>query len=176
VPGSQEDSIRAPPASVSRDEKAAGIGKAGKARHTASWPFPPWIMAMANSPSRPDFAVGQVWRCNGRTPDEMPMVLINRIDEHPMGTGRIYHVSLSGIRLKDPSGNPVIEGMPHIPVTAQTFERSDAEFVRMASPDPAYLQGYSQWKQEFDAGNAGSFGVSIAEVLDFIERAMASRN
>ncbi|GAB3358181.1 hypothetical protein GCM10027430_28490 [Lysobacter tyrosinilyticus] len=130
---------------------------------------------MANSSSHPDFAVGQVWRCNGRTPDEVPMVLINRIDEHPMGTGKIYHVSLSGIRVKGAPGNPVIEGMPHIPVTAQTFERSNAEYVHMASPDPAYLEGYSQWKQEFDAGNAGSFGVSIAEVLNFIERAMASR-
>jgi hypothetical protein len=30
-------------------------------------------------------------------------------------------------------------------------------------------------KREFDAGKAGSFGVAISEVLDFIESALASR-
>ena len=62
-----------------------------------------------------------------------------------------------------------------MPVIRQTFERSRAEFVRLQAPDPAYLNGHEQWKREFDAGNAGSFGVSVPEVLDFVERGLMAR-
>jgi hypothetical protein len=131
---------------------------------------------MAASTTPPSFAVGQLWRCAGRSPDETPLLLINRVDQHPLGTGEIYHVSISGIRVKSPNASlPLITELPHVPVIGQTFERSQAQFVRMESPNPAYLAGYVQWKREFDAGNAGSFGVSMAEVLAFIERSLAAR-
>jgi len=126
------------------------------------------------SPS-PDFAAGQLWRCAGRSADEAPLLLINRVDAHPLG-GEIFHVSISGVRVKnpaDPSG--FTTRLPHVPVIRQTFERSKAEFLRNEVPDPAFLTGYAQWKREFDAGNAGSFGVSVAEVLDFIEQAVSKR-
>ena len=124
--------------------------------------------------SSPDFAAGQLWRCKGRSAAEAPLVLINRVDQHPRG-GEIYHVSLASVRIRnpaDPSG--FTTALPHVPIIRQTFERSEAEFVRLQAPDPAYLPGYAQWKREFDAGTAASFGVAIAEVLDFIERALAS--
>jgi hypothetical protein len=123
----------------------------------------------------PAFAAGQLWRCAGRNADETPLLLINRVDQHPRG-GEIFHVSIAGVRLKnpaDPSG--ITTTLPHVPVIRQTFERSQARFVRPQAPDPAYLAGHSQWKQEFDAGNAGSFGVSVAEVLEFVERGLVGK-
>ncbi|GAB3089707.1 hypothetical protein [Lysobacter terrae] len=131
-------------------------------------------MTAPTSPA--EFTVGQLWRCAGRSGDETPLVLINRIDTHPLGTGEIYHVSISGVRVKNlaaPGG--IITSLPHIPVIRQTFERSRAEFVGVQAPNLDYLTGYAQWKREFDAGKAGSFGVSIAEMLDFIERSLAPR-
>lgn len=131
---------------------------------------------MTATPQPPEFAAGQLWRCNGRSADETPLVLINRVDQHPLGTGAIYHVSLSGVRLKNPRSPDGFSTMlPHVPMIRQTFERSQMQFVGLQAPDPAYLAGYAQWKREFDAGNAGSFGVSIAQVLDFIERTLASK-
>lgn len=122
-----------------------------------------------------EFAVGQLWRCAGRSGDETPIVLINRIDTHPLGTGEIYHVSISGVRVKHPAApGGFITSLSHIPVIRQTFERSSAEFVGVQAPSRDYLEGYAQWKREFDAGKAGSFGVSVGEVLDFIERSLAS--
>lgn len=119
-------------------------------------------------------AAGQLWRCAGRSPDEAPQLLINRVDQHPKG-GEIFHVSVTGVPVKncaEPSG--CTTALPHVPVIRQTFERSQAQFVRLQAPDAAYLVGYGQWKREFDAGNAGSFGVSVAEVLDFVERGLAA--
>jgi len=157
-----------------RPEQAAQIGTAvpAPARHDGHFPQQDTEMVAA----RPEFAVGQTWRCAGRTAAEAPLVLINRIDAHPLGTGDIYHVSISGVRIANPAApDTPIEALPHIPVIRQTFERSDAVYVGTQVPDPAYLTGYAQWKREFDAGNAGSFGVSIAEVLEFIERSIAAR-
>jgi hypothetical protein len=123
----------------------------------------------------PELAAGQLWRCKGRNPAEVPLVLINRIDQHPLD-GEIYHVSITGVQIRNPSApGGLVTALPHIPVIRQTFQRSEAEFVRLQEPDPAYLEGYAQWKSEFEAGTAGSFGVAFAEVLDFIERALASR-
>ena len=131
--------------------------------------------AMSSPTSRPDFATGQLWRCSGRSAAEAPLVLINRVDRHPLG-GEIYHVSITGVRVKNPTEpTGITTVLPHVPLIRQTFERSQAEFVRLQQPDPAHLTGYAQWKQEFDAGNAGSFGVGMAEVLDFVEKALASR-
>ncbi|XHH31121.1 hypothetical protein WIW49_08340 [Xanthomonas euroxanthea] len=42
----------------------------------------------------PAYAVGQLWRCRGRTATETPLLLINQIDVHPHG-GQILHVSIS---------------------------------------------------------------------------------
>lgn len=124
----------------------------------------------------PEFAVGQLWRCAGRSADETPTVFINRIDAHPLGTGSIYHVSLAGVRIRNPSApHQPIDALPHIPVIAQTFERSQATYVGTQPTNPAYLTGYAQWKRDFDAGKAGSFGVSIAEVLEFVEKGLAKR-
>ncbi|KQY51816.1 hypothetical protein [Lysobacter sp. Root494] len=131
---------------------------------------------MTAQPLSPEFAAGQLWRCKGRNPAEAPLVLINRVDQHPLG-GEIYHVSITGVQIRSPAApGGFVTALPHIPVIRQTFERSEAEFVRLQEPDSAYLEGYAQWKSEFEAGTAGSFGVAISEVLDFIESALASRS
>lgn len=129
-----------------------------------------------SNPGPTDLAAGQLWRCAGRSADETPLLLINRVDLHPKG-GEIFHVSIANVRLKNPAeASGVTTALPHVPVIRQTFERSQAQFVRLQAPDPAYLAGHAQWQREFEAGNAGSFGVSVAEVLDFVERGLGSRH
>lgn len=119
-----------------------------------------------------DFAVGQLWRCRGRSEREQPTVLINLIENHPLG-GRIFHVTLGDLRLRHPQlPGGLMTRLDHAPVTAQTFERSAMSFIGMREPDPAFRKGYAEWKQAFDAGRAASFGVSIATVLEILERRM----
>lgn len=121
------------------------------------------------------YAVSQRWRCQGRSASETPVLTINRIDAHPLG-GEILHVSVSGARIRHPGlRDGVITTFAHLPVIGQVLERSDAELVGEGAPDPAYLEGYQQWKQAFDAGQAGSYGISLAEILDLIETMLAKR-
>lgn len=121
------------------------------------------------------YAVGQRWRCQGRSASETPVLTINRIDVHPLG-GEILHVGVSGARIRHPGlRDGFITTFAHLPVIAQVLERSGAELVGEGAPDPAYLEGYQQWKQAFDAGQAGSYGISLAEILGLIETMLAKR-
>lgn len=90
-------------------------------------------------PTSTPYAVGQLWRCRGRHAGENPLLLINRIDEHPQG-GQILHATLREVQIQHP-GAPggLLETLPHVPVIAQTLDRSDAALVGSSAPDPAYL-------------------------------------
>ena len=131
---------------------------------------------MTNAPASAPYAVGQRWRCRGRGARETPVLTINRIDPHPLG-GEILHVSVSEARIRHP-GLPagVITTFAHLPIIGQVLERSGAEWVGQGAIDPAYLDGYGEWKQAFDAGQAGSYGISLAEILDLIEDMLAKRS
>ncbi|WP_115000744.1 hypothetical protein [Xanthomonas campestris] len=126
-------------------------------------------------PTSTPYAVGQLWRCRGRHVGETPLLLINRIDEHPQG-GQILHATLRELQIQHP-GAPggLLETLPHVPVIAQTLDRSDAALVGSSAPDPAYLPGYSEWKAAFDAGQAGSYGIAVAEILEIVEGHLAKR-
>lgn len=71
--------------------------------------------------------------------------------------------------------NGTLDTLPHIPVIAQTLERSAAEHVGDSTPNQAYLPGYAEWKAAFDAGRAGSFGIAVSEILDIVEGQLAKR-
>lgn len=126
-------------------------------------------MSQATTPTQ--FAIGQLWACKGRHADEQPTLLINRIDTHPMGGGNIYHVTLDALKIRHP-GLPggYMTKLDHAPITDQTLQRSELRFIGQATPDPAYQKGYAQWRQAFDEGNAGSFGVSTPTILEIVER------
>lgn len=127
------------------------------------------------SPPSP-YTVGQRWRCVGRDNSETPVLTINRIDPHPLG-GDILHVSVTNAKIRHPGlRDGVITTFAHLPVIGQVLERSGAEPAGHGIPDPAYLEGYHQWRQAFDAGQAGSYGIPLAEILDLIETMLAKRD
>lgn len=129
----------------------------------------------ASSPS--PYAVGQLWRCEGRSADERPVLLINRIEQHPLLSGEILHVTLRDARIRHPGvAGGVMASMAHLPVIGQVFERSHAELVGQDTPDPAYIAGYQEWKRAFDAGNAGAYGIAVSEILASIERMLSGRS
>jgi hypothetical protein len=42
----------------------------------------------------------------------------------------------------------------------------------LRAPNPVYREGYATWKRAFEAGNAGVFTISVAEIIGVIEKAM----
>lgn len=119
------------------------------------------------------YAVGQTWRCTGRTADETPKLLIQQIDTHPLG-GLIYHVSVEGLRIRQPAlPGGLLDTLPHVPVTRHTLDTSVTSLEGTSGADARFREGHAQWKQAFDAQQAGAFGVSVAEIATIIERGIA---
>ena len=65
-----------------------------------------------------------------------------------------------------------MDNLMHVPVTRTVLEQSATALEGTRPIDPIYQQGYREWKQAFDAGRAGSFGVPLATILEIIERGM----
>ena len=116
-----------------------------------------------------DFSQGQVWSYRTRPSEPESSVLINLVETDPR-FGKIFHISVRGVLVKNkqaPSG--ITTELPHFPVSRGTLEKSLVALQGRDSPNPDYREGYETWKQAFDAGRAGVFDASVAEIVDLIE-------
>lgn len=127
------------------------------------------IAALFGAAEARDFSEGEVWSYKSRPGEAGSTLLINRV-ETDSKLGSIYHISLSGVRVKNlraPSG--ISTELAHFPVSQQTLEQSCIKLLGTSKPNPKYLEGYAEWKRAFDQGNAGVFTTSVAEIVDVVE-------
>lgn len=119
-----------------------------------------------------DFKEGQVWSYRTRPHEAGSTLLINKIEANSK-LGPIFHISLSGLKIKNPrASSGFSDRLPHSPVSQQTLDRSVVALIGNAAPDPAYLEGHATWKKAFDAGQGGIFTITVAEIVDTIEQAI----
>ena len=120
-----------------------------------------------------DFQAGQVWAYKTRDGEAASTLLIDKVESDPK-LGKIFHVSVSGVRVKNPkAASGLTTDLPHFPVSTQTLEQSCIRIVGHAEPNPAYLPGYAEWKRAFDQGQAGVFTIPVAEIVGGIESAIS---
>ena len=116
------------------------------------------------------YQVGQRWRCQGRSADEQPLLLINEISTHPRG-GLIYHISLQGLKIRNArTPGQLLTEMAYLPVAVQTLEHSGLVLLDTQPLNPAYREGRQQWQAAFDTGNAAVYGNTIAAITHLIEK------
>ena len=119
-----------------------------------------------------DFTEGQVWSYKARAGEEGSTLLINKIESHPK-LGPIFHISISGVRVKNPRApTGVTTNLPHFPVSKKTLDESVTKLVAKSKVNPDYLEGYGQWKSAFDNGDAGIFTISVQEIVGVVETAV----
>jgi hypothetical protein len=119
-----------------------------------------------------DYSEGQVWAYRTRAGEDNSTVLINKIEADEK-LGRIFHISVDGVRVRNsraPGG--VSTDLPHFPVSEETLKKSVTKLRGKKAPNPKYADGYKAWKAEFDAGRAGIFTTSVAEIVSFVEEAI----
>lgn len=117
-----------------------------------------------------DFSEGQVWSYMARSGEEGSTLLINKVESDPK-LGSIFHISIAGVRVKNPSApTGVTTDLQHFPVSKKTLDESVIKLISKSKPNAQYLDGYREWKSAFDSGKAGIFTISVREIVDAIEK------
>lgn len=130
------------------------------------------LLSIFGVASAADYAEGQVWAYRTRAGEERSTLLINRV-ETDARHGKIFHISVSGVRVRNPRvAGGISTELPHFPVSEETLRKSVTRLVGKRAPNPDYLEGYKAWKAAFDAGKAGVFTTSVAEIVGFVEEAI----
>lgn len=123
------------------------------------------------------FEAGQVWRVLGRRQDGDAHVAVLAVTDD-QELGQICSIAMTGIHIR----NAFIEGgvqtqLPHAPVTAEVLRAAITELVESDGPtayDPAFSEAYLQWREPYEAGEAGVFKIPLTDILDVIEQAAAA--
>jgi hypothetical protein len=118
---------------------------------------------LANNKSMNDinfFHPGQVWQYNTRSGEEASTLTVLKIDE--LEDDAIIHIRIDGIQIG--KGDHI----GHLPFSAEAIEASVTGFVKHLDQLPGFEEGYFQWKQQFDAGKAGYWKITVKEAIEAI--------
>jgi hypothetical protein len=123
------------------------------------------VALMSNAIGR-EFEVGQVWSYKTRAGEENSTLLIDRVEVLPK-VGEVFHISVSSVAVKNPhSPSGKTTDLPHFPVSRKTLDDSVIAVVGHAEPNPAFEQGYAEWKR----ANGGVFTISVSAIVDTVEK------
>jgi hypothetical protein len=124
------------------------------------------------------FAAGQLWDYHTRPSDDGSRIRVLRVDVTPHA-GVIVHIAVEGVWLPNPNGERSATIIGFMPVAEASLEQSvtqlveeDATFV----PAADFVEGYQEWKQAFDAGQAGIWTTPVARAMQGLEDGMKQRS
>lgn len=120
----------------------------------------------------PHYAAGQVWAYKTRPGEEMSRVLIDNVEEDPK-LGRIYHITVTGVHIgKATAPTGFVGELSHLPVSEKTLTLSCTTLVGQSAPSQNYVQGYRVWREAFEAGRAGVYTISVAEIVSITDQTL----
>ena len=129
-------------------------------------------IAMTGTASARDYSAGQLWSYQTRAGDESSLVLIDFVESVPK-LGTIYHISVLQVHMPSwKDGSRSVMDLPHFPVSKVTLDNSLLAPVGTRAPFESYKAGYAEWRKAFDAGQAGVFTISVADVIATVETAL----
>ncbi|MEO8801458.1 MAG: hypothetical protein ABI551_26445 [Polyangiaceae bacterium] len=116
------------------------------------------------------FHVGERWKYLTRVGEEASTIVVVKV-ETSEETGVIVHVSLEGLRVRNPrSPAGIASTVSHMPFAEIAVAHSVTEKVEDGAPLPDFQEGYDTWRESFDVGQGGVFTTSLAEGVGFLEQ------
>lgn len=123
-------------------------------------------------PADSKYKVGQKWSYSARPGEEKSYLIIVKIDNDPK-LGRIVHIALRGLRMKNPrSPDGISEHVNHMPFLEEAIEKSGLKLFKEKVDVPDFEEGYRMWREAFDAGRAGAYSITVAQAVDVMETAL----
>jgi hypothetical protein len=140
------------------------------------------VVAMACSPGAADeaeappvesrFEPGQVWTYEHREGEEQSRVYVGRV-ERLADTATVVHIQIVRVAVASPFQPSGIQDIiPHAAIGEDALDASVRELKdEMISP-VGFADAYRAWYQTVEAGEASYFTMSVAEIVDLVERAV----
>ena len=117
------------------------------------------------------YQVGQIWHYETRPGEEDSTFTVLKVETHPK-LGVIVHITVQGIRLKNPQApNGFSERIGHMPFAEEAIDNSILDMSE-ENPLPDSQEGYEEWRTAFENDNAGIFSITVAEAIDVMEKAL----
>lgn len=102
-----------------------------------------------------DYCAGQLWHYKTRKGEEQTKLLILKTEL--LEGQNIVHATVVGNHFNGPS---------HMPFEKSAIDKSITSLCDQHYPIPDFQEGYHYWKAYFDKGEAGIYGVTVAEALN----------
>ncbi|WP_310398231.1 hypothetical protein [Hymenobacter sp.] len=118
------------------------------------------------------YQVGQVWSYNSRPSEPNAKLTIVKVEGQD-SIGNIIHVYISNIKVKT-SLHPekYSETISHMPFSEAAIDSSVAKQLGTVTELPDFKDGYDEWRQSFDAGQAGVFSITVGKAVEYMETTM----
>jgi hypothetical protein len=115
------------------------------------------------------YQAGQEWHYQTRNGEENSTLKIVKT-EHYENIGRMIHIAISGVKIKNPKyPNGVLEEVLHIPIAEEALRNSTTQLKNDCADLPDYEFGYVRWKTAFLENKAGYFGIPVKEIIQYLE-------
>jgi len=134
------------------------------------------LLLFSGCTKKDQYNVGQEWNYKTRPTEKNSTLTILKIEEYPE-TGKVIHISISGLKMKNPaSPSGYAETLTHIPISEEALDKSVTSLKNETGkkPDSLEMNGYSYWKKEFDNGNAGIFTITVSEIVSTMEKSIVA--
>ena len=115
------------------------------------------------------YKVGQVWSYKARPGEEHSFFQVVKVENHPK-LGNIIHIAMRGLKMRNPSSPiGISENVNHMPFSEEAINKSALKILKEKAELPDYEEGYQQWREAFEAGNAGIYTITVSEAVTVME-------
>ena len=116
-----------------------------------------------------NYKVGQKWSYETRAGEEKSYLIIVKIDHDPK-LGKIVHIAMRGLRMKNPrSPDGISENVNHMPFSEEAMDKSGLKLLKERTDLPDFEAGYQSWREAFEEGRAGIYTITVAQAVAVME-------
>ena len=118
--------------------------------------------------TEPILKEGDCWRYASRPGEEDSFLVIRKIEPVPK-FGEIVHISVFGLKIKNPSApTGFATEVGHLPISGESLRECLKEKIMVTIPPTDWEEGYKMWQE----AKGGVFAKPVSVCIDFIDGAM----
>lgn len=123
------------------------------------------LVAACSLANAVELQAGQVWAYKTRPGEPGSKLTVLKVEKYD-DLGRVVHIRVDGIQMRNPAKGNVISDVPHMPFKDAAVQSSITKLLSQSTSIPEFQEGYDTWKKAYLTGQAGAFDTSVSATLD----------